>query len=166
MNRIEGLTLWEILVESVDFQGSSLDNLSQNRLIRSLVNMEVTDLVTSTNQRLLDSNVKSVEELQELPYDIVGFSEDMYRRNRQLKDFLHSNLYRHYRVIRIANIAERIITALFNAFLNEPAMIPHNVQEMITENGSERTICDYIAGLTDRGALEEYRRLFDPSLIV
>ena len=62
-----------------------------------------------------------MEELQRLPYNVIGFSEDMHRRNRQLKDFLYTNLYRHYRVVRMAVKAERIIRDLFNAYLQEPA---------------------------------------------
>jgi dGTPase len=87
----------------------------------------------------------------------------MHRRNRQLKDFLYANMYRHYRVVRMAVKAERIIIDLFEGYRAEPAMLPQHVQVLIESRGLERTICDYIAGMTDRSALQEHSKLFDPS---
>jgi dGTPase len=159
---LSGITLWEILVELVDWKTGRLDELTRHRMIRKLIGMEVSDLITSTDQRLRESGVRSVEELQRLPFNVIGFSEDMHRRNRELKDFLYTNLYRHHRVVRMAVKAERIIADLFKAYQTDPEMLPHHVQEGITEHGLERTICDYIAGMTDRYAIEENRKLFDP----
>jgi len=161
---LEGITLWEILAESVGWRGPVLDDMVRHRMIRRLIGMEVSDLVHTTDQRLRESNVKSVEELQRLPYNVIGFSEDMHRRNRQLKDFLYANLYRNHRVVRMAVKAERIITDLFNVYLSEPAILPRHVQDLIEERGPERTVCDYIAGMTDRYAVEEYQKLFDPKI--
>jgi dGTPase len=159
---LEGITLWEILVESVGWHGHELDDLSRHRMIRNLIDMEVTDLIHTTDQQLRESGVRSVLELQKLPYNVIGFSEDMSRRNRQLKDFLYANLYRHHRVVRMAVKAERIISDLFKAYLREPAILPSHVQDLSEERGLERNICDYIAGMTDRFAVEEYQKLFDP----
>lgn len=161
---LEGVELWEILAESVGWRGAAFDELVRHRLIRRLIGMEVSDLLEATVQRLRESNVKSVEELQRLPYQVIGFSENMHRRNRQVKDFLYTNLYRHHRVVRMAVKAERIITDLFNAYFLEPAMLPGHIQELVDERGLERTICDYIAGMTDRFALEEHNKLFNPTV--
>jgi len=160
---LEGITLWEILAESVGWHDPSLDELNRHRLIRRLIGLEVGDLINTTDRRLRDSSVKSVEDLQRLPYNVISFSEDMYRRNRQLKDFLYANLYRHHRVVRMAVKSERIVTDLFKAYQSEPAMLPGHVQGFIEEHGLERTICDYIAGMTDRYAVDEYNKLFEPS---
>jgi dGTPase len=159
---LEGITLWEILVESIGWRGQELDDLSRHRIIRNLIDMEVTDLIHTTDQNLRESGVRSVLELQSLPYNVVSFSEEMSRRNRQLKDFLYANLYRHHRVVRMAVKAERIISDLFRAYLHEPAILPNHVQDLTKEYGLERNICDYIAGMTDRFAVEEYQKLFDP----
>jgi dGTPase len=159
---LEGISLWEILVESVGLETSLLDDLSRHRLIRRLIGMEVSDLVNTTHERLRDSRVRSVEELQSLPYNIISYSEDMHRRNRQLKDFLYTRLYRHSRVVRMQVKSERIITDMFNAFRSEPTILPRQFHEQIDIHGLERTICDYIAGMTDRYAIEEYQKLFDP----
>ena len=158
---LEGITLWEILLESVDLRAAEINDLNRHRLIRRLIGMEVSDLVHTTHSRLRDSNVRSVEELQRLPYNVIAFSEDMHRRNRQLKDFLYAKLYRHYRVVRMQVKAERIITNLFNAYLSEPSILPTHVQEQVEQFGLERTICDYIAGMTDRFAIEEHQKLND-----
>ncbi len=159
---LEGITLWEILVESVGWRGPVLDDLSRHRMIRNLIDMEVSDMIHATDKQLRESGVRSVLELQSLPYNVVSFSEEMHQRNRQLKDFLYSNLYRHHRVVRMAVKAERIINDLFRAYLLEPAILPNHVQELTRERGLERNICDYIAGMTDRFAVEEYQKLFDP----
>jgi dGTPase len=161
---LEGISLWEILVESVGWHGPKLDDLSRHRMIRNLIDMEVSDIVHATDQRLRESSVHSVEELQSLSINVVGFSEEMHHRNRQLKDFLYANLYRHHRVVRMAVKAERIVNDLFHAYQQEPAILPDHVQEWIVERGLERTICDYIAGMTDRFAVEEYQKLFDPTM--
>jgi dGTPase len=161
-NMLDGITLWEILVESVNWRTVILDELVRHRMIRRLIGLEVSDLIHTTDQRLRESNVKSVEDLQRLPYNVIAFSEDMYRRNRQIKDFLYANLYRHYRVVRMAVKAERIVNELFNAYRSEPAMLPNHVQAVVEERGGlERTICDYIAGMTDRFAVDEYDKLFN-----
>jgi dGTPase len=160
---LEGISLWEILVESVGWHSPVLDDLSRHRLIRRLIGIEVTDLLQTTDLRLRESSVRSVEELQRLPYPAMSFSEDMHRRNRQLKDFLYMNLYRHHRIVRMAVKAERIISDLFRAYQSEPSILPNHIQVHIEERSLERTICDYIAGMTDRFAIEEHGKLFDPT---
>ncbi|MDD5468747.1 MAG: deoxyguanosinetriphosphate triphosphohydrolase [Anaerolineales bacterium] len=162
-NMLEGITLWEILVDSAGWRGPVLDDLTRHRLIRHLIGMEVTDLVQATDQCLRECQVKSAEELQRLPHNVMRFSEDMVRRNRQLKDFLYNNLYRHHRVVRMQVKAERIVADLFRAYQSDPEILPKHVQEAIGDRSLERTICDYIAGMTDRFAVEEYQKLLDPA---
>jgi dGTPase len=159
---LSGIALWEIIIDSIGWKGDTFDDLARHRLIRRLIGTEVTDIVQNTDQRLRESLAHSIDDLQRLPYNVVSFSEDMHRRNREIKDFLYNKLYRHYRVMRQSVKAERIITSLFEAYRATPAILPHHVQEIITENGLERTICDYIAGMTDRYAVEEYQKLFNP----
>ncbi len=162
---LEGIELWEILVSEMGIKNCNLDDLTRHRLIRELIGMEVSDLVKQTSENLRKSRVKSALELQQLDHNVIGFSEEMHTRNRQLKDFLFKKLYRHYRVMRMQTKAERIITSLFNAYQDEPQILPYHVQELIDERGLERTICDYIAGMTDRFAIDEHQKLFDPTLL-
>jgi dGTPase len=162
---LSGISLWEILAESIAWRSQVLDDLTRHRLIRRLIGLEVSDLVSATDQRLRESGVRSVDELQRLAYNVIGYSEEMHRRNRQIKDFLYTNMYRHHRVVRMAVKAERIITDLFEAYQEEPAMLPGHVYAWIELRGLERTICDYIAGMTDRYALQEHAKLFEPSTL-
>jgi dGTPase len=161
---LNGIALWEILAELFSWRGPFLQDLDRHRMVRNLVDLLVTDMVHATDSRLKESGVKSALEIQKLTYNLIGYSEDMQRRNRELKDFLYAKLYRHYRVVRMQVKAEHIITDLFNAYHLEPAILPDHVQQWIPSRGLERTICDYIAGMTDRFAIEEHARLHDPYL--
>jgi len=162
---LKGNELWELLLNDLGHREETLDDLTRHRMIRRLIGLEVEDLVENTNDLINKSHISSVDELQRLSYNVVCFSETMSRRNRQLKDFLYKNLYRHYRVIRMAVKAENIITKLFNAYCTEPAMLPDNIQPLIGEKGLELTVCDYIAGMTDRYAVEEYQKIFEPTIL-
>jgi dGTPase len=161
---LEGIALWEILKETYNWHGPNLDEVERHRMIRQLVGLMVTDMVHATDQRLKESGAKSAFDLQKLSYNVIGYSEDMQRRNRELKDFLYQKLYRHYRVVRMQVKAENIIKNLFESYTNEPAMLPTQFQKIAALRGLQRTVCDYIAGMTDRFAIEEHQRLFDPFL--
>jgi dGTPase len=136
--------------------------LERHRMIRELVGHTVSDLIHSTDERLRSRAVQSPLDIQRLPVNLVGYSDDAQRRHRELKDFLFQKLYSHYRVLRMAMKAERIISDLFNAYLSGPAILPSGLVPSIEKWGLERTVCDYIAGMTDRFAIEEHRKLFDP----
>ncbi len=161
-SQLDGIALWEIVNESIGRRRSdTLDDLARHQIIRRLINFEITDLIQSIDRYLRKSNVCSPLELQKLPFNVAGFSEDMYRRNRELKDFLFNKLYRHHRVVRMSVKSERIITDIFSMYQRTPSALPEAVQELIPQRGLERTICDYIAGMTDRFAIDEHLRLFD-----
>jgi dGTPase len=164
--QLAGISLWEVLNESIGRRRTDvLDDLARHRLIRRLIGIEVNDLIQSIDRMIRRSGVKSVEELQKLPYNVVGFSEDMHRRNRELKDFLYTKLYNHFRVVRMSVKAERIIHSLYEAYTKEPAILPNEYQALIDDNGLEETVCYYIAGMTDRYAIDEYQKLFDPIVL-
>ncbi len=164
--QLAGVSLWEVINESIGRRRSDvLDDLARHRLIRRLIGIEVNDLIQSIDRMIRRSGIRNVQELQELPYNVVGFSEDMHRRNRELKDFLINNLYNHYRVVRMSVKAERILESLFTTYVNEPSMLPDSFQESIESDGLEETICNYIAGMTDRFAIDEYQKLFDPTVL-
>lgn len=165
-DQLAGISLWEVINESIGRRRTDdLDDLARHRLIRRLIGIEVTDLIQSIDRMIRRSGIRNVEELQKLPYNVAGFSEDMHRRNRELKDFLYTNLYNHYRVVRMAVKSERIIESLFTAFVKEPEILPDQFQNTIEEIGLEETVCYYIAGMTDRFAVDEYQKLFDPVIL-
>jgi dGTPase len=162
---LEGIELWEIVSNPYYWSGTQIDELSRHQINRELIGYLVTDVINATEKKILESKIKSVDELQGLAYNVLCFSDEMQQRLRALKDFLYKNLYRHYRVQRMAVKADRILSDLFKAYKNEPTILPQHVQEQIEVQGLERTICDYIAGMTDRYAIEEYQKLFDPQTL-
>ncbi len=160
---LEDLALWKILTKSIGWKGRELNELDRKRIIRRMIGLEVEDVIESTDQAIQKSGVTSVLELQSLPENVIQFSEGMGKNNRELKDFLFKNLYQNHRVIRMQVKAERIISDLFNAYLKAPLMLPEHIQAGIDEKGLERSICDYIAGMTDRYAIDEHQKLFNPT---
>jgi dGTPase len=159
---LEDLSLWKILVKSIGWKGNELSELDRNRIIRRMIGIEVEDVIKSTDKKIQQSGVTSVEELQKLPYNVICFSDQMQQNNRELKDFLYKNLYQNHRVIRMQVKSERIISDLFAAYQKHPLMLPKHIQNKIDKKGLERPICDYIAGMTDRFAIDEHQKLFDP----
>lgn len=158
---LEGIAIWQILRETYNWNGPILSEIDRHRMIRQMVGIMVTDMVEATDKRLKESKAKSATDLQKLKHNVVGYSEEMQKRNRELKDFLYKKMYRHFRVVRMQVKAERLISDLFNAYRSEPLMLPDTAQQSIGQRGLERTICDYIAGMTDRYAIEEHQKLFN-----
>ncbi len=132
--------------------------------IRRLINRMVGDLVAETRRRLQAARIKDVAGIRHHGAAIVGFSETMQAHDRALKAFLFERMYRHYRVNRMASKARRIVTELFDLLLNEPQCLPTEWRQDAGAAGDAKTarvVADYIAGMTDRFALDEHYRLFD-----
>ncbi len=133
--------------------------------IRRLIGHMITDLVAHTGERIAESGVQSVDQVREQATDLVGFSPGTRREMAELKRFLYERVYRFWRVRRMGAKAERIITDLFCTFTENPALLPPQYQEMIGDGGPEqvaRTVADYVSGMTDRYAIDEYKKMFDP----
>ncbi len=162
---LKGFILWEEIKEKVGWKDKNLTDLDRHRLIRKLVGMMVSDSVEAISKRLDDANVKSSLDVQKLDHNVFGFSDSMKKSHRELKDFLYNYLYRHHRVIRMQTKAENILEDLFGAYKKEPRMLPGHYKNLIDDRGLERTICDYLAGMTDRYAIEEHKKLFDPDTL-
>jgi dGTPase len=103
-----------------------------------------------------------VQDLRRINRQVVGFSPQLAEKNRRLKRFLFENLYRNYKVERMRVKAERYIIMLFDTYLKHPTLLPGKYVTKMDSAGRERVICDYIAGMTDRFALDEFKRLFEP----
>ena len=153
---------WEMLRESVGWHAGPLDELMRHRLIRRFIGLAVRDASRATEARLREAKVRSRDDLQRLPYNVIGFSDEMAKSSHDLKAFLYAKMYRHHRVVRMAVKAERFITDLFTAYTADPEILPEPVQARARQEGVQRVVCDYVAGMTDRFALEEHEKLFDP----
>jgi len=162
---LNGIEIWEMVAGKHLKNSCELDDLTRHMIIRDLTGLQVTSMINTSAKKIEDSLVRSAKELQSLEYNVVGFDDEMKKLNRILKDFLFKNMYHQYRVVRMHKKAERLLSELFNAYATEPSMLPMQFQNLIEEKGKERTICDYLAGMTDRFAVDEYAKLFDPSLL-
>lgn len=159
--------LWQENFEAVkkEFPQADFKILKCQTVIR-IINAQVTDLVDTVAETIEEEGITSTEAVRSRKNNIARFSVEMDVKNKTLKKFLYANLYRHHRVIRMADKAERILKELWNAYSRAPQLIPPRDYALIdTAGGSApawRVIGDYIAGMTDRFALDEYKKLFDP----
>jgi dGTPase len=138
------------------------ERIVRHQIVRHVINRCTQDLLESTLEALQAARVGSVEDVRHAGRRLVSYSAGMKERVKELKDFLLKNLYRHYRVVRMGDKAGRILKDLFLSFTSSPHQLPPHHQERIAVDGLHRAVCDYIAGMTDRFALDEYRKLFDP----
>lgn len=129
--------------------------------IRGIINQLATDLIEETERAIATERVETVEDVRKAGH-LVRFTSEGAGLQAELKRFLFKNLYRHYRVVRMAEKAKRVVRELFGAYVSNPGQLPPHIAARIDEDGLYRVVCDYVAGMTDRFALDEHRKLFDP----
>jgi dGTPase len=160
VEHLKDVPLFRDIYESVKKEGISGEKAIA-RTIRRLIALQVTDVVRETEKNILKLGIKSVEDVWSHPLT-VGFSPQMLEKQKVLKDFLYKNLYSHYKVVKMQLKAKKYITDLFKKYLEDIRQLPPDYQAMIKECSPEEVVCDYIAGMTDRFAQDEYERLFLP----
>ncbi len=147
--------------------------LARGRLIhesvRRLIHAMIDDLCTETARRFAENRPERIEDVRAMNRPLVAFSEAMRENDRAFKAFLFPNMYRHHRVNRMTSKARRVVRDLFDLLLAEPALLPGDWAARALAAGDDttrraRVVADYIAGMTDRFALDEHARLFDPSV--
>ncbi len=159
---LKGIALWEESLAQIGYTPTDrLPDLMRYHIVRLLINREIEDLIHETDRRLTAEGIDSVDKVRHLGRAVVDFSPGMNAKNAQLKDALLQNFYLSYRLIRRTAKARRVITRLFEAYQLEPKQMPPEVQELTSQRELHRVICDYIAGMTDRFAAQEYEKLFD-----
>lgn len=159
---IEQLSQVELFAENLELVKSKYPALEQRRLIqetvRRMINVLVVDLCETSANNIAALQASSIEDIRNAKY-LIGFSEEMAQKNKALKQFLKQNLYHHYKVNRMSAKAERIVTALFTTFYEDSDLMPTEYQ-LLAQQDKARAVADYIAGMTDRYAIREHRRLF------
>jgi dGTPase len=157
------IALWGNLDKDLKRRHPDLSfDLRRHQLVRMLINFEVSDLLQETERGIQRYNLKTPLDVRNAGKNVVEFSDETKKLNSELKDFLFDKMYRHYRMIRMADKAKRIITQLFEAYLEDSNQLPPSFRERLKNEDQMQLICDYIAGMTDRFALQEYKKLFDP----
>jgi dGTPase len=143
-------------------QGIEDERILRHQVVRRIINRCAEELLSASLRNLEEAHIQSLEDVRHVGRRLVSHSEEMAARVRELKDFLLKNMYRHYRVVRMGDKAGRILRGLFHSFVSEPRQLPPRYFEQIEREGVHRVVCDYIAGMTDRFAVDEHQKLFDP----
>jgi len=126
--------------------------------VRRMIDTLVTDLIRTSDRSIRAGAPRSVEEVRRAP-PLIAYSPPVREESLELKRFLHDHLYRHYRVVRMSMKARRVVSELFQAFISDARLLPPEFQDRARDD-APRAIADYVAGMTDRYAIVEHRRLF------
>ncbi len=163
-DELRTIPLWEDARQDVEATHTlSNPEIRKYQIIRTLINRQITDLVHTSAQRLTDHHIHAMEDVRRCSARLITFSEPMLALRKPLKAFLWTHLYHHYRVERMADKAKRFIGELFQLYLSKPQQLPKTTRSRIERGDNPaRVVCDYLAGMTDRYCLEEYKKLFDP----
>lgn len=141
-----------------------------HEVVRRMINYVVTDLIETTSAAIAAAAPADVDAVRKQPASLVGFSDAVRAEHLELKRHLRDHVYRHYRVLRMTNKANTVIRGMFESFFGRPELLPtehseeaRDMESQTGEAGRARAVSDYIAGMTDRYAIVEYERLFDPA---
>ncbi len=163
LDTLKQVRLWRRHFEPVRYPDSGeCTRLSIRKAVRDIINTLATDMIQQTLANLTQSGVRGLEDIRRQGNRLAAFSPSVEAEKRELKEFLFSHFYRDPRMIRMAEKACRVVQDLFRAYTSNPLQLPPHVEQRITAEGSERVACDYIAGMTDRFALDEHRKICDP----
>jgi dGTPase len=171
---VESLTETTLFREQYESVRSLYPELTPRRtiheVVRRMIGRQVVDLVETSSYKLEQANPEDIAAIRNHGSTLITFSDSMREMNLELKRFLRTHLYRHYRVHRMSAKAGRTISALFEAFIDDPRLLPQEAQQKASllekfegQAGRARAVADYIAGMTDRYAIAEYERTFNPS---
>ncbi len=158
--------LWQRALQNIRRFSPRLNReLLKNQVVKQLIDLQIKDLLQTTDQRLKKLRLKSVQQVKKYQGTIVGFSPTMEEERDYLQALLNKKLYHHYRVLRMTNKAKRILNDLFDVYVNDPNQLPYNIysrDKKYSKKEKYQAICHYIASMTDHFALEEHKKLFNP----
>jgi dGTPase len=166
VDQIRAVALFREAHDQAVKEGLTERRMLRHRVVRRIINRCASDLIQTTLEAINETRITSVEEVRAAGRRLVGYSPEMAEMVSELKEFLFREMYRHFRVVRMGDKAGRILRDLFDSLVREPRQLPPRFQRQIDRDGVQRVVCDYIAGMTDRFALQEHRKLFDPTVRV
>jgi dGTPase len=154
------VSLWRESVKKVKRFYKNLDKkMLIYRAISFLISMLIDDVVKNSKNKIKENNIETLEDVRNFNEKLILFSKEVEEKNEELKHFLYNNLYTHNQVISMKIKADRVIETLFDAFMKYPNLLPKSTKQGIKKYGLKRVVADYIAGMTDRFALEEYNKI-------
>ncbi len=136
------------------------DEIKKFQIIKFLINLQVQDVIEETGLRLDRFNIDSVNAVRNCSEKLLAFGAPLSGKRRPLREFLNQKLYQHYKVVRMSDKARRFIRELFQCYVANPDQLPPTSRGRLKQDGAHKVVCDYIAGMTERYAQREYRRLF------
>lgn len=145
--------------EQLEGYGALPPSLKRVEGVRRLINILVSDAIHATRKNIAALELDSPEKVRRAAGEPTGFSEEIKYRKEELKQFLYANFYRHPNVVSVMENAQEILQFLFNAYLNDPEKMPEEYRKNADMWGARRAVADYVAGMTDRFAMDEYKRL-------
>ncbi len=159
LEEVQDTLLWREHYKSSkkSFPGSSWRE-SKHDTIRRIINSQVQDIITSTCERIKTRKIRDITDVRVNGHDLVVFSEDMNEKNIELKRFLMTRMYKNERVMKLEKSARKTLSGLFQLYIVDPNKIPEHVRKLEKVDGRHRMVCDYVAGMTDRYALQQYER--------
>lgn len=141
-----------------------------SEIIRRMIDQVVTDMVDTSRQAIRQAAPQNIDAVRQLDKPLIQLSPAMQSQHIALKQFLRERVYRHYRVLRMTNKAQQVVRGLFTEFMHSPELMPPEhqqvairLQQALGDAGRARAVADYIAGMTDRYAVLEHERIFDPA---
>jgi dGTPase len=162
-NKVSELTLWREANLHIQKEFGILNpKMNKYQIIKLLINRLVSDLIEQSGKNIKSFKITNIDSVRNSKVKLISFSKDMNAKRKQLREFLLVNLYRNYRVIRMADKAKRFIKAVFKIYEEKPDALPTDNKIKLKNEDKHIVICDYIAAMTDRYALDEYKKFFDP----
>jgi dGTPase len=157
------LAIWKEVSGYMNRKYAGLSPVHRQRLAtRLLINRQAEDLVRQTNKNIERFSIAGRKDVERAGRRIVEFSPEMKKLKTSWRKFLSTRLYNHYRVVRMTEKAKRLIRSVFSVYIENPRQLPPQVLERQKRDGLYRVVCDYLAGMTDRFAQDEHKRLFEP----
>jgi len=162
LEQLKEVDVWQRMADRVRERYPAIDDKRLvARTVSALIGMQITDICETTWANIQQYNITSLDDLRRVNRVLVHFSPQVEQENMALKKFLKEKLYRHHKVDKMRVKAEHVLSKLFETYLKRPNLLPPKYHRRIEQNGVERTVADYLAGMTDRYALDDYKTLFE-----
>lgn len=158
--QLEQNSVWQRSHRSVaNRYGDAREPELHKLIIRDIIDVQVQDVVETSMQAIIDLGVQSADEVRQQPAPLVRYSDSLLQANRELRKFLYENVYYHPRVAEVNRRACEMLRKVFESYLADPSRLGETAAKRTEQEGLHRTVCDYIAGMTDRYLMEEYTKL-------
>lgn len=142
--------------------GSASPKQMRHEVIRRMINYLVVDLTTESDRRLREGGYQHVDDVRQAGASVVAYSDHAMAESQELKRFLHAELYNHHRVLRSTRKAQSLLKGIFDIYVGHPELLSPELRKAADQYGLHRAVADYLAGMTDRYAMDEYERLTNP----